>query len=202
MGFWSLDHFSWVDQGSLSLFSDFLPFYLAYLSLAHYSYREMCIFVCLCHKCSYEFSSSFIRSLVEVYRSSSSAYTLFFPVFIHWILLHLGLEEFPASEPIHIIALIGATFLRQRATQIRASSKRPRVKSSSGVPPPPPPFRWFDCRCVCWSDCCCWSSTFYFGWFEHSLYVGHCYDCSGDSWSAFGGRAHGASGVACKVREF
>ena len=54
--------------------------------------------------------------------------------------MHLGLEEFPASEPIHIIALIGATFLRQRATQIRASSKRPRVKSSSGVPPPPPPF--------------------------------------------------------------
>ena len=53
--------------------------------------------------------------------------------------MHLGLEEFPASEPIHIIALIGATFLRQRATQIRASSKRPRVKSSSGVPPPPPP---------------------------------------------------------------
>ena len=52
--------------------------------------------------------------------------------------MHLGLEEFPASEPIHIIALIGATFLRQRATQIRASSKRPRVKSSSGVPPPPP----------------------------------------------------------------
>ena len=100
----------------------------------------MCIFVCLCHKCSYEFSSAFIHSLVEVYRSSSSAYTLFFPVFIHWILLHLGLEEFPASESIHIIALIGATFLRQRATQIRASSKRPRVKSSSGVPPPPPPF--------------------------------------------------------------
>ena len=54
--------------------------------------------------------------------------------------MHLGLEEFPAYEPIHIIALIGATFLRQRATQIRASSKRPRVKSSSGVPPPPPPF--------------------------------------------------------------
>ena len=54
-------------------------------------------------------------------------------------MLHLGLDEFPASEPIHIIAPIGATFLRQRATQMRASSKRPRVESSSGVASPPPP---------------------------------------------------------------
>ena len=30
---------------------------------------------------------------------------LFFPVFIHRILLDLGLEDFPASEPVHIIAL-------------------------------------------------------------------------------------------------
>ena len=64
------------------------------------------------------------------------------PVFIHQILLHLGLEEFSASEPIHIIAPIGATFLRQRAAQMRESFKCPRVKSSSGVAslPPPPPF--------------------------------------------------------------
>ena len=53
-----------------------------------------------------------IRSLVEVHRSSSTAYGLFFPVFIQHILLHLGLDEFPASEPVHIIAPIGATFLR------------------------------------------------------------------------------------------
>ena len=68
---------------------------------------------------------------------------MFFPVFIHGILLHLGLDEFSASEPVHIIAPIGATFLRQRAAQMRASFKCPRVKSSSGVaslPPPPPPF--------------------------------------------------------------
>ena len=58
------------------------------------------------------FPHLFIRSLIEVHRSSSIAHTLFFPVFIHWILLHLGLVEFLASEPIHIIALIGATFLR------------------------------------------------------------------------------------------
>ena len=54
----------------------------------------------------------FNRSLVEVHRSSSTAHGLFFPFFTHWILLHLGLDEFPAFEPVHIIAPIGATFLR------------------------------------------------------------------------------------------
>ena len=34
---------------------------------------------------------------------------------------------------VHIIALIGATFLRQRAAQMKASSKRPRVESSTGA---------------------------------------------------------------------
>ena len=65
---------------------------------------------------------------------------LFFPVFIHRILLHLGLDEFPNFEPVHIIAPIGTTFLRQRAAQMQAGSKRPRVESSSslGVAPPPP----------------------------------------------------------------
>ena len=42
------------------------------------------------------------------------------------------------SEPIHIIAPIGATSLRQKATQMRASSKRSRVETSSVAPPPPP----------------------------------------------------------------
>ena len=73
--------------------------------------------------------------MVEVHRSSSSALTLFFLVFIHRILLHLGFDEFLASEPVHIIAPIGATFLRQRAAQMRASSKHPRVESFSGVTP-------------------------------------------------------------------
>ena len=61
------------------------------------------------------FPTLFIRSLVEVHRSSSTTHGLFFPVFIHRISLHLGLEDFPASELVHIIAPIGATFLRQRA---------------------------------------------------------------------------------------
>ena len=84
------------------------------------------------------FPHLFIRSLVKVHRSSSSTHALFFPIFIHWILLHLCLDEFLAFEPIHIIAPIGATFLRQKAAQMRASSKRPRVESSLGVAPPPP----------------------------------------------------------------
>ena len=73
------------------------------------------------------FPTLFIRSLVEVHRSSSTTHGLFFPIFIHWILIHLGLEYFPASEPVHIIAPIGATFLRQRAAQMRARSEERRV---------------------------------------------------------------------------
>ena len=84
------------------------------------------------------FPHLFICSLVEVHRSSSSTRAFFFPIFIHRILLHLGLDEFPAFEPVHIIASIGATFLRQKATQMKASSKRPRVESSSGFAPPSP----------------------------------------------------------------
>ena len=84
------------------------------------------------------FPHLFIRSLVEVHRSSATGYGLFFPIFIHRILLHLGLDEFPTFEPVPIIAPIGATFLRQRAAQMRASSKRPKVESSLGVAPPPP----------------------------------------------------------------
>ena len=54
-------------------------------------------------------------------------------------MLHLGLEDFPTFEPIHIIALIGITFLRQRAALMKASSKSPRVESSSSVAPHPSP---------------------------------------------------------------
>ena len=52
-------------------------------------------------------------------------------------MLHLGLDEFPASELVHIIAPIGATFLRQKVAQMRVSSKCPRVESSFGVVPSP-----------------------------------------------------------------
>ena len=41
------------------------------------------------------------------------------------------------SEPVHIVAPIGVTFLRQRAAQLRAISKRPRVEPFGVAPPPP-----------------------------------------------------------------
>ena len=56
------------------------------------------------------FPHLFICSLIEVHRSSSTAHALFFPIFIHRILLHLSLVEFPVSKPIHIVAPIGAGF--------------------------------------------------------------------------------------------
>ena len=83
------------------------------------------------------FPHLFIRSLIEVRRSSSIAHALFFLVFVHRILLHLGLDEFLASEHVHIISPIGAIFLQQRVAQLRARSKRLRVESSGVVPPPP-----------------------------------------------------------------
>ena len=82
------------------------------------------------------FPTLFIRSLVEVHTSSSKSHGLFFSVFIHRVLLHLGLEAFLTSEPMHIIAPIGVTFLRQIMAQMKASSKRPRVESSTGAPQP------------------------------------------------------------------
>ena len=51
--------------------------------------------------------------------------------------MFLGLDDFPASEPIHIVAPISATFLRQRAAHMRESSKCPRVEPSSTAPRPP-----------------------------------------------------------------
>ena len=101
--------------------------------------------------CFYEFSNAlitdasvsfptlFIWSLGEVHRSSAKSHRLFFPVFILRIRLDLGLDDFPAFEPVHIIAPIGATFLRQRAAQLKVSSKRPYVKSSTGDASRAPP---------------------------------------------------------------
>ena len=100
---------------------------------------ERCAFLyALVNDAPMSFPIIFIRFLVEVHKSSSKSHDLFFPVFIHRILLHLGLEDFPTSEPIHIIAPIGATFLRQRAAQMKASSKHLRVESSTGTASQPP----------------------------------------------------------------
>ena len=85
------------------------------------------------------FPTLFICSLVKVHRSSAKSHDLFFPIFIHRILLDLGLEDFPVFEPVYIIALIVVTFLRQKAAQLKASSKYPKVKSSIGDTSSPPP---------------------------------------------------------------
>ena len=112
---------------------------MAYLSLAHLPIERCTFLYALVTDALMSFPILFIRSLVEVHRSSSKSHGLFFQVFIHRVLLHLGLKDFPASEPVHIIAPIGATFLRQRAAQMKASSKRPRVESSTGDASQPPP---------------------------------------------------------------
>ena len=94
------------------------------ISYLHTIPLERCAFLyALLTDAPISFPHIFIRSLIEVHRSSSTAPALFFPVFIHQILLHLSLVEFPASEPVHIVAPVGATFLRQKAAHLRASSK-------------------------------------------------------------------------------
>ena len=52
-------------------------------------------------------------------------------------LLFLGLNGFPSGEPVHVVAPIGATFLRQRAAHLRVAPSHPRGALSSAVPPPP-----------------------------------------------------------------
>ena len=86
---------------------------------------------------SISFPHLFLRSLNEVHRSSAVAHALIHPSFIHRILLFLGLVDFPTGELVHIIAPIGATFLRQRAAYLRVGSMRPRGVSFSAIPPPP-----------------------------------------------------------------
>ena len=49
--------------------------------------------------------------------------------------MFLGLDDFPADEPVHIIAPIGATFLKQRAAHLRVGPTCSRDVSSSVVPP-------------------------------------------------------------------
>ena len=99
---------------------------------------ERCVFLyALAFGASISFPHLFIRSLNEVHRSSAVGHALIHPIFIHRSLLYLGLDGFPSSEPVHVIAPIGATFLRQRAAQLKGLPSRPRGASSSSVPPPP-----------------------------------------------------------------
>ena len=83
------------------------------------------------------FPHLFLRSLSEVHRSSAIGHALIYPIFIHRILLFLGLADFPFSESVHVVGPLGATFLRQRAAHLRADPLVSRGASSSSVPPPP-----------------------------------------------------------------
>ena len=86
---------------------------------------------------SINFLHLFFRSLNKVHRSFAVGHALIYPIFIHRILLFLGLADFPSGEPVHVVAPIGATSLRQRATHLRVDPSRPRGASSGVVPPPP-----------------------------------------------------------------
>ena len=86
---------------------------------------------------STSFPHLFLHSLNEVHRSSVIGHALIHPIFIHRILLFLGLADFPASEPVRVVGPLGATFLRQRAAHLRADPSVSRGASSSSVLPPP-----------------------------------------------------------------
>ena len=86
---------------------------------------------------SISFPHLFLCSLNEVHRSSAVGHALIHPIFIHRILLFLGLDGFPSDELVHVVAPIDATFLRQMAAHLRVTPSHLRGVSSGVVPPPP-----------------------------------------------------------------
>ena len=86
---------------------------------------------------SISFPHLFFRSLNEVHRSSAVGHALIHHIFIHRILLFLGLADFPSGESVHVVAPLGATFLRQRAAHLKVDPSGPRGASSGNVPFPP-----------------------------------------------------------------
>ena len=73
---------------------------------------ERCVFLyTFMSGASINFPHLFLRSLNEVHRSSVIRHAILYPIFIHRILLFLGLADFPASEHVHVVGPLGATFL-------------------------------------------------------------------------------------------
>ena len=72
---------------------------------------ERHVFYAFVSGASISFPHLFLRSLNEVHRSSAVAHALIHPIFIHRILLFLGLVDFLTGELVHVIAPIDATFL-------------------------------------------------------------------------------------------
>ena len=137
---WGSD--SWITSSTLSktayLFLRVACHSLWPISHLHTILLERCVFL-------YAFMSSvfisfphfFFCSLNEVHRSSAVGHALIHPIFIHRILLFLGLADFPSNEPVHVVTPLGATFLRQRATHLRVDHSGPRGASFGDVPLPP-----------------------------------------------------------------
>ena len=99
---------------------------------------ERCVFLyAFMSGASISFPHLFLHFLNVVHRSSAIGHALIHPIFIHRILLFLGLADFPSSEPVHVVSPLGDTFLRQRAAQLRVDPSGPRGASSGDVPPPP-----------------------------------------------------------------
>ena len=81
---------------------------------------ERCVFLyAFMLGASISFPQLFLRSLNEVHRSSVIRHALIYPIFIHRILLLIGLADFLASEPVHVVGPLGVSFLRQRAAHLR-----------------------------------------------------------------------------------
>ena len=99
---------------------------------------ERCVFLyAFMSGASISFPHLFFRSLNEVHKSSAIGHALIHPIFIHRILLFLGLVDFPSGEPVHVVAPLDATFLRQRAAHLRVDPSGPRGASSGDVPHSP-----------------------------------------------------------------
>ena len=108
------------------------------ISHLHTILLKRCVFLyTFVSSVSISFPHLFFRSLNEVHKSSIIAHALIHPMFIHRILLFLGLDDFPIGELVHIIAPISATFLRQRVAHLKVGPTRPRGVSSGVIPPSP-----------------------------------------------------------------
>ena len=108
------------------------------ISHLHTILLEQCVFLyAFMFGASISFPHLFFLSLNEVHRSFAIGHALIHPIFIHRILLFLGLADFSSGKPVHVVAPLGATFLRQRAAHLRVNPSGPRGASSGDVPPPP-----------------------------------------------------------------
>ena len=73
------------------------------ISHLHTILLERCVFLyAFMSGMSISFPHLFLRSLNEVHRSFVVRHALIYPIFIHRILLFLGLVDFPSSEPVHV----------------------------------------------------------------------------------------------------